>query len=253
VDSGRDRQGSPPVAIVNETFAQTVFGKQDPVGHTVTLFKRPVLVVGLVKDSQHFTLGEKQRLAVYEPYFAHDEPAILNFIVRTAGSPAAYVKPVTGLLGRLDSSAAIETKPMIQSLGLALLPSQAGAAMLGAMGVLGMALASIGLYGVILYSVSRRTREIGLRVALGATPGRILRIVCRHSFALAGTGMLISLALAFLATRPLAMFLVPGLSASDPAAFLAVVGVLGAVALLATLAPAVRALRVDPMTALRYE
>jgi len=157
------------------------------------------------------------------------------------------------VLGRLDSSAAIETKPMIQSLGLALLPSQAGAAMLGAMGVLSLALAAIGLYGVVLYSVSRRTREIGLRVALGATPGRILRIVCRHSLILAGTGMFIGLALASFATRPLAMFLVPGLSASDPSAFLAVVGVLSGVVFLATLAPAVQALRVDPMTALRYE
>ncbi len=251
--SAQDRKGSQPVAIVNETFARTMFGNNDPIGHTITVFKKRLQVVGLVKDSKYFTLGEKQRLAVYEPYFAYDEPVNLNFIVRIFGSPARYVKPITDTLARLDSSAAIETKPMVQSLGLALLPSQAGAAMLGAMGVLSLALAAIGLYGVILYSVSRRTREIGLRVALGATPGRILRSVCRHSFALAGTGMLIGLAFAFFATRPLAMFLVPGLSASDPAVFLAVVGVLSGVALLATLAPAVRALRVDPMAALRYE
>jgi predicted permease len=251
--STQDRKGSEPVAIVNETFARTIFGNHDPIGHTITVFKKRLQVIGLVKDSKYFTLGEKQRLAVYEPYFAYDEPVNLHFIVRTFGSPAGYVKPVTDALEHLDSSAAIETKPMIQSLGLALLPSQAGAAMLGAMGVLSLVLAAIGLYGVILYSVSRRTREIGLRVALGATPGRILRIVCRHSFALAGTGMLIGLALAFFATRPLAMFLVPGLSASDPTVFLAVVGVLSGVALLATLAPAVRALRVDPMAALRYE
>jgi putative ABC transport system permease protein len=121
------------------------------------------------------------------------------------------------------------------------------------MGVLGLALAAIGLYGVLLYSVSRRTREIGLRVALGATPSEVLRIVCRHSFALAGSGVAIGLALAFFAMHPLTLFLVPGLSASDPVAFLGVVVVLGAVALLATVAPAIRALRVEPMTALRYE
>jgi ABC-type antimicrobial peptide transport system permease subunit len=121
------------------------------------------------------------------------------------------------------------------------------------MGVLSLALAAIGLYGVILYSVSRRTREIGLRVALGATPIKILQIVCCQSFALSGTGMLFGLMLAFFATRPLAMFLVPGLNPSDPAAFLAVVGILIGVTLLATLGPAARALRVDPMTALRYE
>jgi predicted permease len=251
--SAQDRKGAQLVAIVNETFARTLFGNTDPIGHTITMFQTTALVVGLVKDSKYFTLGEKQRLAVYEPYFAHDEPVNLNFIVRTLGPPSGFVKPVTDVLGRLDSSAAIETKPMIQSLGLALLPSQAGAAMLGAMGILSMALAGIGLYGVILYSVARRTREIGLRVALGATPGRILLIVCRHSFALTGAGMFIGLGLAFFATRPLAMFLVPGLSASDPAAFLTVVVALTGVALLATLAPAVRALRVDPMTALRYE
>ena len=251
--SGQDRKGSQPVAIVNETFARTVFGNKEPIGRTITIFKTTALVVGLVKDSKYFTLGERQRLAVYEPYFAHDAPMNLNFIVRTFGSPSGYVKPVTEVLGRLDSSAAIETKTMAQSLGLALLPSRAGAALLGVMGILSLALAAIGLYGVILYSVSRRTREIGLRVALGATPGGILRIVCGHSFVLTGAGMLIGLALAFFATRPLAMFLVPGLSVSDPAALFAVVGVLIGVALLATIAPAVRALRVDPMTALRHE
>ncbi len=255
--SVRDRKGSQPVAIVNETFARTVFGNRSPLGHTITILNpisiRTMLVVGLVKDSKYFTLGEKQRLALYEPYFFYDEPVDLNFIVRAYGSPSPQVKPVTDLLGRLDPSAAIETKPMIQSLGLALLPSQAGAAMLGAMGVLSLALAAIGLYGIVLYAISRRTREIGLRVALGATPASILGIVCRYSFALAGAGMIVGLALAFFATRPLAMFLVPGLSPSDPAAFLAVVAVLGAVALLATIPPAVRALRVDPMTALRYE
>src|SRR5262249_34652093 len=202
-----DGKGPQPVGIGKETFARKVFENRAPIGHTITILKTTGLVVGLVKDRKYFTLGEKQRLAVYEPYFAHDEPVNLNFIVRTFGSPSGYVKTVTDVLGRLDSSAAIETKPMIQSLGLALLPSQAGAAMLGAMGVLSLALAAIGLYGVVLYSVSRRTREIGLRVALGATPGRILRIVCRHSLILAGTGMFIGLALASFATRPLAMFL----------------------------------------------
>ena len=125
--------------------------------------------------------------------------------------------------------------------------------MLGTMGILGLLLASIGLYGVLLYSVSRRTREIGLRVALGATPGDVLRIVGTHSLLLVGSGVAGGLALAFLAMQPLALFLVPGLSTLDATSFLAVIGVLGAVAALATLAPAIRALRVDPMVALRYE
>jgi ABC-type antimicrobial peptide transport system permease subunit len=138
-------------------------------------------------------------------------------------------------------------------MGLALLPSQAAAAVLGAMGLLGLTLAAIGLYGVLLYSVSRRTREIGLRVALGATPSEVLRLVGRHSLVLVGTGVIIGLILALLAVQPLALFLVPGLHALDATAFLAVIGVLAAVTLLATLTPALRASRVDPMVALRYE
>jgi ABC-type antimicrobial peptide transport system permease subunit len=142
---------------------------------------------------------------------------------------------------------------MSRALGLALLPSQIGAAMLGSMGVLGLTLAAVGLYGVLLYSVSRRTREIGVRVALGASPLDVLRLIGQHSFVLVMTGMVVGLALAYFAMQPLTLFLVPGLSTVDSTALLAGIGVLGAVALLATLIPAVRALRIDPMMALRYE
>ena len=251
-----DRKGSQPVVIVNESFARAVFGNADPVGHTFTLDlpkEKSKLIVGVAKDSKYFTLGEKQRLAVYEPYFAYPEAVNLHFLIRTSGPPAAYVTPVTDLLGRLDSTAAIETKPMSRALGLALLPSQAGAVMLGAMGILGLTLAAIGLYGILLYSVSRRTREIGLRMALGATSSDLLRLIGRHSLVLVGSGVIAGFALAFFAMQPLALFLVPGLSTLDSTALLAVIGVLGAVALLASLTPAIRVLRVDPMVALRYE
>jgi predicted permease len=251
-----DRKGSQPVAIVNESFARAVFGNADPVGHTITTDftnDKSKLIVGVVKDSKYFTLSEKQRLAVYEPYFSSEEPINLHFLIHTASSPAQYVRPITETLGRLDSTAAIETKPMSSALGLALLPSQAGAAMLGAMGILGLTLAAIGLYGVLLYTVSRRTREIGLRMALGATPSDVLRLIGRHSLVLVGSGVIAGLALAFFAMQPLALFLVPGMKTVDSTVFLAAIGVLGAVALLATATPAIRALRVDPMVALRYE
>jgi predicted permease len=251
-----DRKGSQPVAIVNETFAREVFGNTDPVGHTITsnfTNEKSKLIVGVARDSKYFTLGEKQRLALYEPYFAYAEPINLHFLIRTAASPGRYVRPVTDELGRLDFTAAIETKPMSRALGLALLPSQIGAVMLGSMGILGLTLAAVGLYGVLLYSVSRRTREIGLRVALGASPLDVLRLVGEHSLVLVGSGVIAGLALAYFAMQPLTLFLVPGLSTVDSTALLAGIGVLGAVALLATLIPAVRALRVDPMVALRYE
>ncbi len=251
-----DRRGSQPVAIVNQTFAREVFGHADPIDHTInTGFtnEKSKLIVGVVKDSKYFTLGEKQRLAVYEPYFAYPEPINLHFLIRTASSPGSYVKAVSDELGRLDPTAAIETKPMSRALGLALLPSQIGAVMLGSMGILGLMLAAIGLYGVLLYSVSRRTREIGLRVALGARPSDVLRLIGQHSLILVISGMIVGLALAYFAMQPLTLFLVPGLSTVDPTALLACIGILGIVALLATLIPAVRALRVDPMVALRYE
>jgi len=247
-----DRAGSPAVAIVNESFARLIFGARDPVGHTVTTWG-PIRIVGVVRDSRYFTLGEKPHPALYIPYLANDEPVALNFIVRASGSPAALVKPVADLLGRLDAGAAVETKPLIRSMGLALLPSQVGAAMLGTMGVLGLVLAAIGLYGALLYSVSRRTREIGVRVALGASSAAVLRLVCRHSFGLTAIGLAIGLIISAFATRPLAMFLVPGLSTADPAALVGVVAVFGAIAALATLVPAVKALRVEPISALRYE
>ncbi len=255
--SAADQRGSQPVAIVNESFAHAVFGDAtNPVGRTISTDftnDKPKRIIGVVKDSKYFTLSEKQRLAVYEPYFAYDEPINLHFLVRTTGAPAGYVKPITDLLGRLDPTAVVETKPMNQAMGLALLPSQAAAAMLGTMGILGLLLAAIGLYGVLLYSVSSRTREIGLRMALGATPADVLRIILRHSLSLVASGVVAGLALSFLAMQPLALFLVPGLSTFDSIAFLAVIGVLAAVALLATLAPAIPALRVDPMIALRFE
>jgi ABC-type antimicrobial peptide transport system permease subunit len=154
-------------------------------------------------------------------------------------------------LNRLDPTAALETKTMQSGLGLALLPSRAGAAILGSTGLLGLALASIGLYGVLLYSVSRRLREIGLRMALGATPGEILKLVIGQSLALTGAGAGIGLAISIVAVRPLAMFLTPEVRTSDPSNFVAVAAALALVALIATISPALRALRVDPAIALR--
>jgi ABC-type antimicrobial peptide transport system permease subunit len=135
----------------------------------------------------------------------------------------------------------------------ALLPSRIGAGVLGAMALLGLALASVGLYGVLLYAVSRRIGEIGVRVALGATPARVLGMVAGESARLLGAGMAIGLGVAVFAVRPLSMFLVPGVRPTDATNFVAVAFALSLVAALATLAPALRALRIDPAVALRQE
>jgi len=251
-----DRKGSPEVAILNENLARQLFGDRNPVGHrfwqTEPMPGTPVTVVGVAKNSKYFTLGEEDQQAVYMPYFQGRRRDEIHFLVGAA-RPQDVVKEIARTLGRLDASAAIEVKPMRDAMGFAFLPSRIGAWLLGSMGLLGLALASIGLYGVLVYTVSRRIREIGLRIALGADRRAIVGMVVRQSLSLVITGVAIGLGIAAFATRPLAMFLVPGLSPTDPATFLGVAAVLLAVAVAATLGPALRAVRVDPMTALRYE
>lgn len=252
--TSRDDAGPDHVAIMNQTFARQVFGAVNPIGRTIYQHDwTPLRIVGVVADSTYFSFSEDRRAALFEPWMADGKSVQLQIMIRTHGDPSRFVKTITGALGPLDTTAALDVKPMTQALGFALLPSRAGAAMLGAMGLLGLALASIGLYGVLLYSVSRRTREIGLWVALGATPAQVLRVVCRHSAALVIVGTAIGLVVAFAAMQPMALFLVPGVSPADPVVFLAVAAVLSMIAFAATLAPALRALRIDPMTALRYE
>jgi ABC-type antimicrobial peptide transport system permease subunit len=121
------------------------------------------------------------------------------------------------------------------------------------MALFGLMLASVGLYGVLLYAIHRRTREIGIRVALGATPGNVMAMVAGQSFRLVTAGTVVGLAVAVFAVRPLSMFLVPEVRPADPLNFVAVACVLALVAGLATVAPTARALRVDPMVALRHE
>jgi ABC-type antimicrobial peptide transport system permease subunit len=212
-----------------------------------------VTIVGVAKNSKYFTLGEENAIAMYTPFAQGPGTEDLHFLIRASQFPQGLVKIIDQTLGSLDQSAAIETKPMRDAFVLALLPSRAGAAILGSMGALGLVLASIGLYGVLAYTISRRIREIGLRMALGAEPHNVLWMVFRDSFVLVAAGIGIGLGVAAIATKPLAMFLVPGLSPNDPITLLSVVVLLAAVALAATIGPALRALRVDPMVALRYE
>jgi len=258
-----DHGAAPPVAILNQNMARRLFGLRDPVGHTIRFVSgeagnatpgQPLRIAGVARNSKYFTLGEENVAALYQPYSQQDESIVdLHFLIRATGSPQPLIPAVNAALSQLDPTAAVETKTMQQGLAFALVPSRVGAAILGTMGLLGLALASIGLYGVLLYSVSRRIREIGLRMALGATPAEILRMVLRQSTSLAATGIGIGLALSVFAVRPLAMFLAPEVRTNDVANFVVVGAVLSVVALIATVAPAMRAVRVDPVVALREE
>jgi predicted permease len=253
-----DRTAAEDPAIINETMARRLFGAASPVGHTirneVDLHYR---IVGVARNSKYDRLGEESQMALYAPYGRTGgwlppgtDP---NFMVRTVGAPERILTAMRSTLDGLDPSAAIEVRPMRKAMAFALIPSQAGALILGSVGVLGLVLASVGLYGVLLYTVSRRIREIGLRVALGATPRVILRLVLRQSVGLVAVGIAAGIALSAFAVPPLAMFLIPGVRPADPLNFVVVGAVLCAVALIATVSPAVRALRVDPVVALRHE
>jgi ABC-type antimicrobial peptide transport system permease subunit len=167
--------------------------------------------------------------------------------------PAAQLEAVRQALRGLEPAAGTEVATLYSSIGLAFLPSQVGAALMGSIGGLALLLAAIGLYGVMVYSVTRRTREIGVRIAIGARPGDIARMVLLDSARLLAAGSVAGVVVAFFVAKPLAMFLVPGLKTSDPLSFAAVVGVLALTGLVASWGPMRRAVAVDPMTSLRQD
>ncbi len=170
-----DTRSAPSVVIVNSTLAHRLFGDKNPVGHTIRLHSGPpTTIVGVAEDSKYFTMGERNVSGMYSCYFQGDLTVVnLNFVIRSGLPPVNLIKPIGNALASIDSTAAIEVKPMEKAIVMAMLPSQVGAILLGSMGVLALLLASVGLYGVLLYSVTRRLREFGVRMALGAAQGRL--------------------------------------------------------------------------------
>jgi len=249
-----DRAGAPEVVILNENMAHRLFGDTNPLGHILRFpDNRDARVVGIARNSTYVNLGEKDAMALYVPFSQQAVRGYAHFFLRTRGAPETMARKVDEALAGLDHSASVDTRIMGDLFAAALLPSRAGAAVLGAMALFGLLLASIGLCGVLLYSTQQRIREIGIRVALGASPGNVLGMVARQSCKLVATGMCSGLAIAAFAVRPLSMFLVPEVRTTDPVNFVAVACLLAVVAGLASVAPTIRALRVDPAVALRHE
>lgn len=249
-----DRIGAPQVVILNENLARRLFGNTNPVGHILRFpNNRDATVVGIARNCKYVTVGEENAMALYEPHAQQNYAAFAHFFVRTRGAPETMARKVEETLAGLDAGAAVETRSMGEIFAGALLPSRLGAAVLGSMALFGLLLASIGLYGVLLYATQQRIREIGIRVALGATPRDVLAIIVGKSLRLVGAGVVIGLAVAAVAVRPLSMFLVPEVRPADPMNFVLVACMLALVAALATLPPTARALRVDPAVALRHE
>jgi putative ABC transport system permease protein len=251
-----DRAGQ-HVVVVNRAFVKRYLGNQPPTGATFlwgAQGKTPYEIVGVVEGTKTITIGEDDAPQLYETLtqIANNRPRI-QFVLRSAIPPARQVQPVHDALYRLDPAVGTEVATMYSSIGLAFLPSQVGGVLMGSIGVLALLLAAIGLYGVMVYSVARRTREIGVRMAIGATPGDITRLVLVDSAKLIGIGSAIGLLVSLLIAKPLTIFLVPGLKPADPLSFSAVLLALALTGLLATWGPVRRALAVDPMTSLRQD
>jgi predicted permease len=250
-----DREGSTRVAVVNESLAETLWPGEDPLGKRVSFegAAGPFLeVVGVARDVKYRSLGDRARPYIYQPVLQTYEPK-MTLVVRTAGDPRSLAGTVREQIHALDANVPVaDVKTLEEQFDLSLLPARVAAWTLGGFGLLALALAAVGVYGVVSYSVAQRTREIGVRVALGAQARDVLRLVLGEGLFVVGIGIAIGLLLALAATRVVAGFLY-GVGATDPVTFVGVPLVLGAVALAASLVPARRATKVDPMVALRYE
>jgi predicted permease len=254
-----DREGSPLVVILNQTMARQLFGTVNPVGHFIRWDMRDSLqIVGVASDSKISALADENIAAYYQPFSQsasspNQSLSDLHFLTRASGAAGSAISSVNKVMSQLDPTAALDTKPMRENVRRDIGQSQVIASVLGAMGLLGLVLASVGLYGVLLYAVSRRSREIGVRIALGATAGKVVRLVVGESAILVGGGIAIGLGIAVFAVQPLAMFLIADVHPTNAINFVLVAATLCVVAALATISPMFRALRVDPITVLRHE
>lgn len=254
--TGRDAPGAPSVVVINQSFANRFFPGLDPLGRRVRIAqsKRWSTIVGLAADSKYRDPAEDPRPYFYAPFqqqFASGHGNHLYF--RTRGNPAAALQALRQAVAGLDSATGLyAVRPFADHLRGVLYAHYIAAALMSALGVLAMLLAAGGLYSVMAYAVSERRQEIGIRMALGARPAAVLRMVLRQALTLAFAGLLLGAASTLAASRLLAGMLV-GITPADPRTYLGAAILLAAVALLAGYLPARRATRVSPITALRTQ
>jgi putative ABC transport system permease protein len=242
------------VAIINETMARRYWPGQDPIGQRFydgeVRDGRSMEVVGIAKDTNTRYVGLPAEPMIYAPLGQYSFPQHYLMVRTTGGSVTPQLRQV--LLDINPNLPVLSVQSMDEMISIGLLPQRIGAWAGTGMGFVGLLLASLGIYGVTAFSVTRRTREIGVRTALGATPARILRIVFRDGLTLALAGIAIGLAAAWVATRFIGGFLF-GIGPADAVSFVTMAGLLAAVTLLATYIPARRATKIDPMAALRHQ
>jgi predicted permease len=255
-----DRENTQPVAILDERAVRQYFGNEDPIGQHISLETLPNMkgkglfeIVGVVSSVRHSTtVLEETKGQTYLPY-TQLAPRSFEFAIHTKGDPTAIVASVRNELRSLDPGLPLyNVTTMEAKMAENLAQPRFNTVLLGVFGGLALMLAAIGIYGVLSYTVTQRTHEIGLRMALGASQGDVLKMVMKHAIRLTGIGIVAGVVAALVASKALASLLFR-ISHTDPITYIGIVAILGGVALIAAYAPARRATKVDPMVALRNE
>ncbi|HEU4692792.1 MAG TPA: FtsX-like permease family protein, partial [Vicinamibacterales bacterium] len=247
-----DRAGAPAVAIVNETLARQVWPGELAVGKQLVLgvSRRPVEIVGVVRDARYRTIGERPTPFFYVPAAQRYEP-VMWIMLRPTGP--SVIPQVRAVVRDMDPNLpVVQTASLRDMTAYTLFPQRLAAWLAAIVGTTGVLLAALGIYGVVAYHVSQRRREIGVRLAIGALRGQVLRMVMRHAGRLVAVGAVVGLTMAAVLTRLLEGMLY-GVRPLDMMSFAGGAIVLGVLALVATLVPALRAASINPVEALRSE
>jgi putative ABC transport system permease protein len=251
-----DAYEAPFTAVINEALAHASFPNEDPIGHSIFCgldSLKPMKIIGVVGNIRQYGPAREPSPEIYMAYQQHPQPATnLMVLVRTSVPPGSISPIIREKIRGISPDVPAKFGTMEASLSETVAAPRFRTLLLGIFAGLAVCLALAGVYGVMSYVVGQRANEIGLRMALGASPGEILRLVLRQALVLAGAGIVIGFAGAAAVTRLLTSMLF-GVKPSDPATYAAVIGIVLAAALLASYIPARRAMRVDPMVALRYE
>jgi len=250
-----DTATSPRTIVINEAMARRYWPGGNAVGKIVRFGPNANEVIGIVADSKYSSINERPLPQLFIP-MARSETSTLRLFVRTSGDPSPLVAEVRNAIRALDPALPVyDARTLSEHMQIAVFAQRMAANLLGAMGVLALVLAAIGLYGVMAYAVSQRTQELGIRLALGASPSSLLNMIVGQGMKLTIVGLVIGLSLALAAFGSIGAVrtLLPGISPLDPMTFIAVPALLAVIAFLATWVPARRAGRVDPLVALRVD
>jgi ABC-type antimicrobial peptide transport system permease subunit len=253
-----DSAGSPHVAVVNEAFARRAFGLSNPLGHRIyeTAKKDTITIVGVVSNARYRSLRAEAPPTVYRPIAqlpsAFGFLLTLNLEVWTSTPPSSVANPIDRLVKHLDSQASVDLRAFDSLIDSDLLYERLLTVLSVAFGIIGLLLSAIGVYGLSAYSVARRTSEVGIRMAMGATPRSIFTLILSEHLRLLAIGVTAGSLLSIALTRFLHAWLF-GVSATDPLVFFSALVFVSALAVIAAFVPARRAAHLNPVAALRCE